>query len=1128
MMFGYYHVLAQYGDFLNDVSAYTNTQIILQNSFLRSDGTNDITGFNNAFNRANASGDTIIFAPEFSPTTELNRGLDAARNFWSTIDYIYLADEPTWSRATTESNITAFRANITARGWTQKPIIINYTNNQIMTDTAWQASNLDIVSFEAYVDYSRQNETDLANSLTTQINASQARIRNATNKQMMIVVQGYGRNYCPPGQTTTLCWSNISSLKDIQTPVYLASYNESDVIGITIFSYGRSSGTKDLVDNHGGQCIKTEHQRIWGAISRTAQPAPVACTGGTSAPQFAPILSRWTPSTTNGWWPELSPDGRYVMYGNWGGMWITDLQADQTYDLGNPPGTTMDRCIAGKWIRPDTATYLCEDGAARYEVRVGEWISRRTSDPASVTASSIFDAKDGHWASYLAGNAHRITKDGTLLTNSTGGLGGLSNNLLAAACDNNNTSICIWNGATISNRYTSQFGFNDLRIGEGDYVAYGNTRNVRGICISDGREINLKAGLPSMNEGLIGIRSIFPVNGAPWVITGEWEPSYVLLRPWGERESIAVNIGAVYASVYYDAQNQIFKIAYNNATGGMAVITISANAPRSNLSGGLAPETCGTGGSGGGGEPTITPFPYAGPYITGIEPDPVVPGGILYISGTHLSGNITVFNTSGTRLGAYTGTMNGDVVEWTIPSSFVPESYYLQITTNGEVSNNGPFTVMGPPRIFSIDPTEAMTGDTVTILGENLPLNLRLTDLNGNIFNIDSGVNPDELPSQLSFVIGNNIPPGTYTISVSGANGSAVSSQTLTIVSNEESEVAPQALPPIPTANLPGGTMGEIIRNGLGWSMRIMGLIVFVMIIWGGVLWLTAAGNPGKIAQGKKKMTNAVFGAILLASSFLILNTINPDLVSGTFYLQGINPAPPLPSSSAMPIPRGIVSGDCHGVQCSGDTTNICGPVNPGDGCNMAAVNQYDAAIRRGVGSRRISGIDVVKLLKAIIANESDGNIDAVAADGQSVGLFQMTNETASIFRASCGVSSSVTINNAWMTNPANVDEQACMATEYLRSLVGMCGDSIRQLAAGYNGGVGACDVSRNCGPLSEQRCSMCQGQTEETRRWECLWDDDSHTICNIDRSCPGGARGCNFSHTRIYAPRVEYCYGQF
>lgn len=48
-------------------------------------------------------------------------------------------------------------------------------------------------------------------------------------------------------------------------------------------------------------------------------------------------------------------------------------------------------------------------------------------------------------------------------------------------------------------------------------------------------------------------------------------------------------------------------------------------------------------------------------------------------------------------------------------------------------------------------------------------------------------------------------------------------------------------------------------------------------------MWLTVAGNVGKAGGAKTMMTNAVIGAILLFAAYMILFTINPDLVRNTF-----------------------------------------------------------------------------------------------------------------------------------------------------------------------------------------------------------------------------------------------------
>lgn len=218
--------------------------------------------------------------------------------------------------------------------------------------------------------------------------------------------------------------------------------------------------------------------------------------------------------------------------------------------------------------------------------------------------------------------------------------------------------------------------------------------------------------------------------------------------------------------------------------------------------------------------------------------------------------------------------------------------------------------------------------------------------------------------------------------------------------------------------------------------------------------------------------------------------------------------------------------GTCTGVACTfnGRPDVLSpGPVNPGDGCNMSAVNALDSAIRQGAGNISVaSGVDTIKLLKAIISNESGGQINIGSGDGKSAGPFQLTPGTAQGYASQCGVNA--TIDMAWLKNSANIPAEACIAAKYIQSYTGACGSDVRQLAAGYNGGGGgACGVSSDCGPSAGAgQCTVYPNQTVPTRRWECLWEDTAHQVCNSTR--PGGT----LAYTRSYAPKVEFCYSKF
>lgn len=90
-----------------------------------------------------------------------------------------------------------------------------------------------------------------------------------------------------------------------------------------------------------------------------------------------------------------------------------------------------------------------------------------------------------------------------------------------------------------------------------------------------------------------------------------------------------------------------------------------------------------------------------------------------------------------------------------------------------------------------------------------------------------------------------------------------------------------QAAVTLPTFNQPD--LPAFISSIYSFSLTVVGIAVFIRILYAGFLWLTAAGNASKAGDAKKKITDAVVGTILLFAAYLILYIINPDLVKNTF-----------------------------------------------------------------------------------------------------------------------------------------------------------------------------------------------------------------------------------------------------
>jgi hypothetical protein len=75
------------------------------------------------------------------------------------------------------------------------------------------------------------------------------------------------------------------------------------------------------------------------------------------------------------------------------------------------------------------------------------------------------------------------------------------------------------------------------------------------------------------------------------------------------------------------------------------------------------------------------------------------------------------------------------------------------------------------------------------------------------------------------------------------------------------------------------GIVGHI-SDFYQYFIGAIAILAVVMIMWGGFLWLTAAGSASQIGVAKTKITGALIGLVLALGAYLILNTINSNLVN--------------------------------------------------------------------------------------------------------------------------------------------------------------------------------------------------------------------------------------------------------
>lgn len=110
---------------------------------------------------------------------------------------------------------------------------------------------------------------------------------------------------------------------------------------------------------------------------------------------------------------------------------------------------------------------------------------------------------------------------------------------------------------------------------------------------------------------------------------------------------------------------------------------------------------------------------------------------------------------------------------------------------------------------------------------------------------------------------------------------------TVALAQQQRADLAPMTFRPnVPIGSFSGNITvdGNLLPRYISafytYFLSVVGIIAVVMIMYGGFRWITAGGNPSRIGAAKEIIQSAIIGLILALTSRLILQTINPELVS--------------------------------------------------------------------------------------------------------------------------------------------------------------------------------------------------------------------------------------------------------
>lgn len=115
------------------------------------------------------------------------------------------------------------------------------------------------------------------------------------------------------------------------------------------------------------------------------------------------------------------------------------------------------------------------------------------------------------------------------------------------------------------------------------------------------------------------------------------------------------------------------------------------------------------------------------------------------------------------------------------------------------------------------------------------------------------------------------------------------------------------ALPTIAGQPSPGEGLPEYINYLFVFGLGSISILALAYMIIGGIMYILAAGNSSLVAEAKDTIFQALLGVGILLVSYLLLRTINPDLVNlrnpnlAPTQLQNV-PAATTPTTPPTPI----------------------------------------------------------------------------------------------------------------------------------------------------------------------------------------------------------------------------------
>jgi len=115
------------------------------------------------------------------------------------------------------------------------------------------------------------------------------------------------------------------------------------------------------------------------------------------------------------------------------------------------------------------------------------------------------------------------------------------------------------------------------------------------------------------------------------------------------------------------------------------------------------------------------------------------------------------------------------------------------------------------------------------------------------------------------------------------------------LAQEEELEITYPTVPGAQTPTQVKTPLPQYVKYIFNFSIWIAGLVAFVAVLYGGVRYLTSAGDPTATADARDQIFAGILGLIIILSAYTILVNINPQLVVLRVNIEGTPAAGEIP-----------------------------------------------------------------------------------------------------------------------------------------------------------------------------------------------------------------------------------------